>query len=500
MAKILKLVLASFLSVLLISGSAIASERNLGHSENAMNSSHKGLSSSHDRESEESGHGSENSESTDAEHESEDADHHLEYCESEDSEASDELESESHFSAVTGLVAVAGNNQVSLSWNPAVLYSAASYGDSWHSDFYRGYPSTVANLSSPTNMHFASVMSPIATYQIRYSTNSGSSWVIWPITTTSTSLVISPLDPSLTYIFQVGTVGNDDDGSCATNWSDSSNSVTPTSPGPPPAILYTVNFAADGVDVSGSPEFSSATQATAGAAITLPLEGTMVKLGYYTFMGWSETIDGPLVSDPFTPISNITLHPVFLAMARYQVTLNVDSTIRAEVVSGRYFAPDGALTDLTANPGSSTVIPVQTLQDNLSAAWGQLELYLPKGVGNPISLAASHYLISIADANGTRNYLGQSLNPAGMVWTIFGFTGDTTITIKRAPLLFDSRGGTAVLPGAYTANGSVALPAQPSNGALTFLGWFTAISGGSPVGWPYTPDGSSDVTLYAHWQ
>ena len=39
---------------------------------------------------------------------------------------------------------------------------------------------------------------------------------------------------------------------------------------------------------------------------------------------------------------------------------------------------------------------------------------------------------------------------------------------------------------------------QPSGSSATFLGWYTAASGGSQVTSPYTPT-SASVTLYAHW-
>ena len=39
---------------------------------------------------------------------------------------------------------------------------------------------------------------------------------------------------------------------------------------------------------------------------------------------------------------------------------------------------------------------------------------------------------------------------------------------------------------------------QPSESSATFLGWYTAASGGSQVTSPYTPT-SASVTLYAHW-
>jgi uncharacterized repeat protein (TIGR02543 family) len=65
---------------------------------------------------------------------------------------------------------------------------------------------------------------------------------------------------------------------------------------------------------------------------------------------------------------------------------------------------------------------------------------------------------------------------------------------------FDSQGGSAVAGSRYIMEGSVALPAGPTQPGFTFNGWFAAAAGGSPLTSPYSPpDGTGAITLFAQW-
>lgn len=43
------------------------------------------------------------------------------------------------------------------------------------------------------------------------------------------------------------------------------------------------------------------------------------------------------------------------------------------------------------------------------------------------------------------------------------------------------------------------LPAAPSKSGYTFNGWFAAPTGGTALSSPFSPPGTSDITLYAQW-
>lgn len=83
----------------------------------------------------------------------------------------------------------------------------------------------------------------------------------------------------------------------------------------------------------------------------------------------------------------------------------------------------------------------------------------------------------------------------------YGTTPATiTITCK-----FNSQGGTPVpTQTATTTSGTLMVmePTPPAKAHYTFLGWFTAASGGTQIAFPYTISQSSDytVTLYAQWE
>ena len=63
---------------------------------------------------------------------------------------------------------------------------------------------------------------------------------------------------------------------------------------------------------------------------------------------------------------------------------------------------------------------------------------------------------------------------------------------------FNSSGGSAVSNSMFVTDGVVAAPTTPSLSNYIFAGW-SATSGGSVIGFPYSPDVTNDITLYATW-
>ena len=107
--------------------------------------------------------------------------------------------------APTSVAGTPGTGQVSLSW------------------------------SAPTG----GTLSP-ASYQVRYSSNSGSSWTELSATgTTATTATISGLTNGTAYVFGVRAIN----GSVLSSWSSNSTAVTPGSPGAPTAVTGTAGNA-----------------------------------------------------------------------------------------------------------------------------------------------------------------------------------------------------------------------------------------------------------------
>jgi uncharacterized repeat protein (TIGR02543 family) len=74
----------------------------------------------------------------------------------------------------------------------------------------------------------------------------------------------------------------------------------------------------------------------------------------------------------------------------------------------------------------------------------------------------------------------------------------TTITITAYTVTYDSKGGSSVTSGSFGVGGSITEPTAPTRTGYTFDGW-SATDGGTAVTWPYSPGGTSNITLYAKW-
>ncbi|MEI8277953.1 MAG: InlB B-repeat-containing protein, partial [Hyphomicrobiales bacterium] len=75
---------------------------------------------------------------------------------------------------------------------------------------------------------------------------------------------------------------------------------------------------------------------------------------------------------------------------------------------------------------------------------------------------------------------------------------DGTATLRTYLVTFGSNNGSAVDPQHLDVFGTLAAPADPTRAGYTFLGWSDS-DGGESVSFPYTPDITTDITLYALW-
>lgn len=65
---------------------------------------------------------------------------------------------------------------------------------------------------------------------------------------------------------------------------------------------------------------------------------------------------------------------------------------------------------------------------------------------------------------------------------------------------YDSQGGGSISSGSSIVGGSISSsPGSPTRQYFSFLGWFTAASGGTAITFPYTHGQTSNFTLYAQW-
>lgn len=83
-----------------------------------------------------------------------------------------------------------------------------------------------------------------------------------------------------------------------------------------------------------------------------------------------------------------------------------------------------------------------------------------------------------------------------------GVTNDITLyalwTANTYTVTFNSNSGSAVVDGSFTTGGTVSEPTAPTRSGYTFAGW-SATDGGSAITFPYSPNATANITLYAKW-
>ena len=84
-----------------------------------------------------------------------------------------------------------------------------------------------------------------------------------------------------------------------------------------------------------------------------------------------------------------------------------------------------------------------------------------------------------------------------------GRTSDFTLyarwTANRLIVTYDTGGGSGISSSTARTGGTAWYPGRPTRAGYTFVGWYTAASGGVRVTYRYTHGRTSDFTLYARW-
>ena len=72
-------------------------------------------------------------------------------------------------------------------------------------------------------------------------------------------------------------------------------------------------------------------------------------------------------------------------------------------------------------------------------------------------------------------------------------------TANALNVSFNSQGGSSVANGSTFTGAPLSAPAAPTRAGYTFIGWFTAATGGSRITFPYAHSQTTDFTLFAQW-
>jgi uncharacterized repeat protein (TIGR02543 family) len=106
------------------------------------------------------------------------------------------------------------------------------------------------------------------------------------------------------------------------------------------------------------------------------------------------------------------------------------------------------------------------------------------------------------------SFLGWFTSSTGGTAITFPYThnqsADFTLYAQWSPntlsVTYNTQGGSSIPNGATVTGGNISSsPNTPTNAGFTFLGWFTAPSGGAAITFPYAHGQTADFTLYAQW-
>jgi uncharacterized repeat protein (TIGR02543 family) len=292
-------------------------------------------------------------------------------------------------------------------------------------------------------------------------------------------------------------------------------------------VQYTITFSSH-----GGTDVTAITQ-NAGTPVPRPVPDP-AKDGY-TFLGWfSAESGGAAYTWPHTLTANVTMHAQWwnnadgLPPAQYTITFNTHGGSAVTAVPGYAGtaiakpAPDPARAGYTftgwfsTETGGTEYAWPHTLTGNLTmhAQWQAVPVYTITFNSHGGSNVAA-----ITQNAGTQ-VSKPSLDPVKSGYTFTGWFSDETGGTKYEwpytltgnltmhaqwqavpvyTITFSSHGGTDVT--AITQNAGTPVPRpvpDPVKDGYTFLGWYSAETGGTAYTWPHTLTAS--VTMHAQWQ
>ena len=214
------------------------------------------------------------------------------------------------------------------------------------------------------------------------------------------------------------------------------------------ADTLNVNF-----DSQGGSALASGLTKTAGSVI---YPGMPARNGY-TFMGWSTSANGSVITFPYTHNQNLnfTLYAIWSADT---LSVNFDSQGGSALATG-----------LTKTAGSVIYPGMPARNGYTFTGW-----HLARSGGSSIRFPYTH--------NQTSDF------------TLFAHWSANTLNVN-----FDAQGGSDIADGITKTAASVTNPGSPTRPGYTFTGWHQTKIGGSSIRFPFTHNRTSNFTLYAQW-
>ena len=241
------------------------------------------------------------------------------------------------------------------------------------------------------------------------------------------------------------------------NWVMNPANVTATYPGStnsPSATTYTVSFDANG----GTGTMADVTGVT--GSYTLPANGFTAPSGKQ-FKGWATSASGTVITGT-------------------SITVSADTKLYA------IWEP----------------IPVTTYTVSFDANGGTGTMADVTGVTGSYTLPANGFT-----APSGKQFKGWATSASGAVITGTSITvsADTTlyaiwepIPVTEYTITFNVNGGIGTIPSQTTSGQKLSsLPTATHSGSYSFVGWYTAASGGTQITTAYVF--SANTTVFAHW-
>ena len=274
---------------------------------------------------------------------------------------------------------------------------------------------------------------------------------------------------------------------------------------------------------------SAVTSGSVNTAASISSAPTAPTRAGYTFAGWSATDTGTAVTFPYAhgQTADFTLFGKWSANA---LTITYNSQGGSAVSAGSVNTGASISAAPTAptragytfggwsatDTGTAVTFPHahgQTADFTLFAKWSANALTITydsksgSAVSNgTVNTGASILTAPTAPTRTGYTFAGWSATDTGTAVTFphaHGQTADFTMFAKWTgntnTITYDSKGGAAVADGSFVTGGSIAAaPTEPIRAGYTLVGW-SLTDGGSVISYPYSPPGTSGITLYAIW-
>ena len=325
--------------------------------------------------------------------------------------------------------------------------------------------------------------------------------------------------------------------------------------------VYVVSFDANGG--TGSPDSATVnyTYGTTGLAATSSYNaGTLAKTGY-TFAGWSTTVGGAAVANPYVPTASITLYARWTAgtyaitfdsntatsgtLANLSITAGTAKALSANTYAktgfsfngwnsaangtGTPYAAGASVTfygnttiyaqwkplapgapTVTAATAGNTTVAVTVAAATVSGTAGSVDSFTVLTYDNAGTLVSGKSCTVLASASPLTCTVSGLTN--GTIYKFktvaYNATGNATAasfssTATPGPytVIYNINGGTsgAISNGSYNLGTPLTLP-TPTRTNYTFAGWYDTTTAGSLIGVggaSYSP--AANITIYARW-